>query len=88
MLQEAKVVMRSPTVQGGAAVLAGTRMPVGSIVVIFQLYNGNLAEVQAAYPHLTVVQIQAALAYYEQHRTEIDDDEARNSEAFEALAHA
>ena len=88
MIQDDTVVTRSPTVQGGAAVLAGTRMPVGSIAAVYRLSGGSLAEVQAAYPHLTGAQIRAALAYYEQHRTEVDDNEARNSEAFEALAHA
>lgn len=80
------LVTRNPAVQGGAAVLAGTRMPVGSIVVLHRLYGGDRAKLAAAYPHLTEAQIAVALAYYERHRADIDADEERNARAFEAAA--
>jgi uncharacterized protein (DUF433 family) len=76
-------VTRTPGVQGGAAVLRGTRTPVGSVVAQYRLYAGDLKEVMAAYPHLSELQIRAALAYYQQHQAEVDADEERNERAFE-----
>lgn len=88
MPPEDALVTRDPTVQGGAAILAGTRMPVGSIVALHRLYGGDPAELAAAYPHLSAAQLAAALAYYERHRAEIDADEERNARAFAAAVGA
>lgn len=68
-------VTRVPGVQGGEPVLVGTRTPVRSIAVLYwRTYPKQIDEVQAALPHLTRIQLDAALAYYCDHRAEIDAD--------------
>lgn len=62
-----------PGVQGGEPILRGTRTPVRSVAILYyETYPGDLSEVQRALPHLETIQIEAALAYYANHRSEID----------------
>lgn len=75
-------------VQGGAGVVAGTRTPVRSVVAQYELAGGDLREVLRALPHLNEQAVRAALAYYEQHRAEIDADVARHQHALEAFLKA
>jgi uncharacterized protein (DUF433 family) len=68
-----RFIARVPGVQGGEPVVRGTRTPVRTIAVLFhETYPGDMAEVQRALSHLTSEQINAALAFYELHRAEID----------------
>jgi uncharacterized protein (DUF433 family) len=69
---ETQVIVRNPRVQGGEPVIRGTRVPVRSIVIASEEYGGDLARVARAYS-VDVAAVQAALAYYELHRTEIDE---------------
>ena len=73
-------------VQGGAAVVVGTRTPVRTIVARHRTYSGRLDMVLQSFPHLTEDQVRAALAYYDQHAAEIDADTARHRKALAALA--
>lgn len=80
-------IKRVPGVQGGEPIIAGTRTPVRSVVVqYFEVYRGDLAEVQRALLHLTETQINAAIAYYAAHRAEIDADIEAQKAAFHRLA--
>lgn len=72
-------------VQGGAAVVAGTRTPVRTIVAKYRTYDSDLNEVLRSFPHLNEMELRAALAYYEQHRVEIDSDTERHQRALQAL---
>ena len=55
----------------GVAKLIGTRSKVMQIVM--DTRNGYTPEeIQAHYPHLTIAQVHAALAYYYDHRAEVD----------------
>ena len=57
----------------GVAKLIGTRSKVRQVVMDVQ--NGMTPEqVHEAYPHLSMAQIHAALAYYYGHKEEIDAD--------------
>ena len=57
----------------GNARLAGSRIKVQHIVGIKQAHGYTPEQIQTdAYPHLTLSQIYAALAYYYDHQTEID----------------
>ena len=76
-------IVRDPRVCGGDPTIAGTRIPVQSIVVSYRLY-GDLTRVQHAYPRLDATAIRAALAYYEDHREEIDRLIEENEQAIEA----
>jgi len=73
-------------VQGGAAVIRGTRTPVRTIVARHCTYGGDLEAVLRSFPHLTELQVRAALAYHDEHRSEIDADNDRHARALEALA--
>src|SRR5439155_20871472 len=68
---ESPLIVHNPRVQGGEPVMRGTRVPVRSIVIASAEYGGDLARVGRAFS-VDVAHIQAALAYYEQHRAEID----------------
>lgn len=63
--------MHNPAIMGGEPIVSGTRVPVRTIVILYRLY-GDLARVQAAYPHLERVDLLEALAYYEANKHEVD----------------
>jgi uncharacterized protein (DUF433 family) len=69
--------VRDPTIVGGEPVIDGTRVPVRSIVIVYQLY-GDKARVLKAFPHASPADVEEALAYYEANREEIDRDIAEN----------
>jgi len=75
-------------VQGGAAVVAGTRTPVRSIVAAHELAGGDLSDVLRGLPHLTETQVRAALAYCQEYREEIEADVARHQRALDELRKA
>lgn len=64
-------IIRDPRICGGEPTVAGTRVPVSSIVVQWQYYQ-DYARVQRAFPHLSISTIKAALEFYEANRPEID----------------
>src|SRR4051794_37364956 len=78
-------VERVAGVQGGAPVLKGTRTPIRSVVVSARTNHDDLDEVQRALSHLSRTQIEAALAYYRDHTSEIDADIERHRAALEAF---
>jgi uncharacterized protein (DUF433 family) len=58
---------------GGAPRIAGTRIRVSQIALLTE--QGRTAdEIIAAYPHLTLADVHAALAYYHDHRAIIDEE--------------
>ena len=65
------LIVRVPGIHGGEPVIRGSRVPVRSIVIAAERYHGDLARVNEAFP-VGIEAIQAALAYYEAHRVEID----------------
>lgn len=64
-------VARNPKIQGGEPTVRGTRTTVRSVVLVAR-ETGGLAGVLRDYPHLNAEDVADALAYYEQHREEID----------------
>jgi uncharacterized protein (DUF433 family) len=79
-------ITRIEGVQGGQPVIVGTRTPVQTVAVLFHItYPGDRAEVARALGHLQPDQIDAALAYYDVHRAEIDAYIRENNLAFDAL---
>ena len=69
----------TPDVAGGRARIAGTRSRVQDIVAWFEL-GRSPDEVASAYPHITLADVHAALAYYYDHREEIDRQIAEDDE--------
>lgn len=58
-------------VGGGEPIILGTRIMVRSIVEQYQL-GGSIEELLWDYPHLSPAQIYDALAYYHDHREEME----------------
>lgn len=54
--------------------IAGTTTKVIEVVLDQQAYGWSPEEIQYQHPHLTLGQIHAALAYYWDHRAELDQD--------------
>jgi uncharacterized protein (DUF433 family) len=58
---------------GGAPRIAGTRIRVSQIALLTE-HGRTPDEIVAAYPHLTLAHVHAALAYYHDHRATIDEE--------------
>ena len=65
-------VIRDPQILGGEPVVRGTRIAVRNIILASREYGG-LDGVLKAYPWLSREDAQAALAFYEAHKVEIDE---------------
>ena len=63
------------------AFVAGTRVGVHDIYVLVEHHGKSAGEVVSAFPHLTLGQVQAALAYCYDHRDEVVD-QLRSAEEF------
>ncbi len=56
----------------GVARIDGTRMKVIHVVKEMRARSASVAELQDAFPHLSIAQIHAALAYYYDNRARLD----------------
>ncbi len=83
---ESAHIVHTPGLLGGEARIDGHRIRVRDVVAARDRGGMTPEEIAAtAYPGLTLAQVYAALAYYEDHRGEIDrafEDEARFLEQF------
>jgi uncharacterized protein (DUF433 family) len=59
---------------GGKPRIAGSRIQVKHIVVMHERQGMTPEEIVSEYPHLTLAGVYAALAYYHDHREEINAD--------------
>jgi uncharacterized protein (DUF433 family) len=67
-------VEKVPGKCGGKPCVAGTRIRVWDIYVLHELQGKSADEVVAAYPELSLADVYAALAYYFDHKLEIDTE--------------
>jgi uncharacterized protein (DUF433 family) len=56
----------------GVAYIAGTRTKVRHVAIERQAHRASVEQIQEAYPHLSLGQIYAALAYYYDHQEQVD----------------
>jgi uncharacterized protein (DUF433 family) len=70
----ADYIVKTPGVCGGQPRIAGTRIKVKHVYVWVEQQGRTPAQVVADYPHLTMAQVHAALAYYWSHQDEIHHD--------------
>lgn len=70
----AKHIDMTPGVCGGKPRIAGTRIRVQDIYVWHELQGMSVDEIVDSYPHLTLADVHAALAYYYDHRQVIHRD--------------
>ena len=61
-----------PSKCGGKPVIAGTRIRVWDIYVHHERLGRSPDEIVRAYPHITLADVHAALAYYWDYKDEID----------------
>ena len=66
-------------------IISGTTMKVIELVVEQQAYGWSPEELHLQHPYLTLGQIHSALAYYWDHRAELDQDIERRLEFVERL---
>jgi uncharacterized protein (DUF433 family) len=69
-----------PAIRGGRPKIAGTGLTVRRIVGWYKL-GMTPEEIALEYPHLTLAQVHAALAYYHANRDEIEADIAQEERA-------
>ena len=67
--------------------IAGTTTKVIEVVLDQQAYGWSPEEIQYQHPYLTLGQIHAALAYYWDHRAELDEDIQRRLDRVAQLRH-
>lgn len=66
-----RYIVSEKSVRGGHARVEGTRIGVHDVVAYF-LLGSNVDEVALRFPDLSRAQIYECLAYYEDHRSEIE----------------
>jgi uncharacterized protein (DUF433 family) len=64
-------IASKPDVCGGKPCVAGTRIRVQDIYVWHELQGQSADEIVSTFPHITMADVYAALAYYWDHRDEI-----------------
>ena len=73
-------IIRTPDIFGGKAHIAGHRIRVSDIVVWHEKRGLSPDEIVDQFPGLSLADVYAALAYYFDHREEIEADFMRESE--------
>lgn len=73
-------IFKTPGVMGGSACVNETRIPVWLLVQMTQM-GVSESELLENYPTLSAQDIHNALAYYDAHQAEIDDDIYENENA-------
>lgn len=76
-------IERNPKRCSGHPTLAGTRTTVHDVVANVRLYDGDIERIVEDFPHLTVEVVEAILAWYREHKEEIDDILRRRRERYE-----
>jgi uncharacterized protein (DUF433 family) len=81
-------VESTPGVCGGEPVLENTRFPIRVLVLHHRESGGDIDDILAAFPDLSRESVEAGMAYYDQHKEEIDEDIRLEGEAYERAAAA
>jgi uncharacterized protein (DUF433 family) len=64
-------IVRDPDIVGGSPTIRGTRVPVRTVACLWRATRDRDL-IMRNYPHLSVDDVTAALAFYAEHRVEID----------------
>ncbi|MEL6468603.1 MAG: DUF433 domain-containing protein [Cyanobacteria bacterium J06623_4] len=72
-------IVKQAGICGGAAIIAGTRIAVWHIVGYYYKVGMSVEEIIAEWDELTPAKVFSALAYYHDHRPEIDRLRAQNA---------
>ncbi|MBL8822153.1 MAG: DUF433 domain-containing protein [Planctomycetia bacterium] len=74
-----------PAICGGKPCIAGTRIRVQDIFVLHELQGLGVDEIVEGYPQLTPAKVYAALAFYWDHKEEIDQHMQSTQDLVEKL---
>src|SRR6266568_6001415 len=69
----------------GVAWITGTKVKVIEVATDKLAHGSSPEEMHYQYPHLSLAQIHAALAYYYDHQSELDQQIARGVESYQTL---
>jgi uncharacterized protein (DUF433 family) len=78
------LIASNPNVRSGRPVIAGTGIEVSAIAIMNTIHGQTPDQIAADY-RLTLAQVHAALAYYYDHKAEIDDRLAADRAFVEAF---
>lgn len=67
-----RYIARQPGVRGGQAIVEGTRIGVHDVIGLLESGESVDSVISRCFPSLTRAQVYECLAYYEDHRGEID----------------
>jgi uncharacterized protein (DUF433 family) len=82
-------IVRTPDTCGGRPRIAGSRIQVKDVAIMHERMKMSPEKIVADYPHLTLADIHAALAYYHDRRGEMDAEIEADEEWYEGMrAHA
>jgi uncharacterized protein (DUF433 family) len=77
-------IVKTPGTMGGEPRLDGHRIRVRDIAAMRDVHGHSPEQiVELDYPHVSLAQVYAALAYYEDHREEIEDFARQEADAVE-----
>jgi uncharacterized protein (DUF433 family) len=71
---ESPRIVRSPGTCGGKPRIDGHRIKVEHVAICYESMGMSPDEIVSAHPTITLAQVHAALAYYYEHKDEIDAD--------------
>ena len=66
-----------PSIRGGRPCVAGTGLRVADVALAHAVHNRTTDEIAADY-EISLAQVYAALSYYYEHKTELDEDIRHN----------
>jgi len=75
----------TPDTCGGRPRIAGTRIRVQDVVVWHERMGLSADEIVSRYPNLTLADVYAALAFYHDHREQVDAEMAAGQELVEEM---
>jgi uncharacterized protein (DUF433 family) len=73
--------------QDGVPMIAGTTMKVVELITSYLAYGWSAEEMHLQYPYLSLGQIHSALAYYWDHREEVEADITRRLNYVDEMQH-
>jgi uncharacterized protein (DUF433 family) len=76
-------IVSTPDTCGGKPRIAGSRIQVKQIAIMHERQGFSPAEIVSEFPHLTLSGVYAALAYYQDHREEINSEIAADRAWYE-----
>lgn len=73
VVQSIDLIVKNPDIRGGKPCVAGTQLRVTDLVMAHLFHDRSPADLTSDY-EISLAQAYAALAYYYQHKDELDDD--------------